>query len=829
MIDNNSSDRNRFINGILVVVAVAMLAASIYSVYLAWRTGLAQSRAETASRLMAIRTSPRSTETPGINAWVSWSLLNSGTHGEENDRLRQLVAPRTGGQFPVEFQGLLDALSLPVPEAKPVTIRSDNAFDKTASNEQAAGSLEFRNVNFVENADQLFVLTARQNETVQAQVEDFSSRATTHLMAINDAWRSKPSLERLTNLSRVRSARVARFYVLSEDESLISLPLGEDGRSGEQLYLSERDEFRKNPLSPSFVSNNFFFNFQFEKPLADQAAFSGMYLDLGGLGLVASVTKPVIYNGKRSVLGADIAFDIDWEEFARNLSPNLVSHVAHTRNDAENWNPWNEFLSGLPSEETELRNELAELAERELLDSEPSPRKSVYLATTRKGSDVMAIQVNRSTWLLLLVAANEIKLPWATILLTSLVFLSLLFRIEQSRRTAVAAQRSARGEMQEKQNLLETMQVPLMVVDPNTDEVVFCNRAAQTIGMSQGNFFGKDIVAQDDDSQSHYRQTQTLGEEHRRAYGVPIRTDVASSNYAIVRSVAVTAPIETLHADERHRLGILFLVNEERDLNLLLKQRMTEARIDEKRQLSGLMNHGIDSLARILRSQIENAAGSTSEDHQRFTKWLSSYLSERIQLVAWTLENWGSNPSATEQRIIMRSTVETTVANYNDLFKIVANDRHLREQLHWNNGTVSTANSTSDHFSDSPEGLIQMQLDWSEDSCFAVPRDGVFGFFLSEALINAVRHGAPGSKVNFSITENRVRNELTFSITNSTSKIGTGQRAGSDRKPFGGTDIMYELARLAGWSEPEFKLDSGVHELTWSIPAIRRKAERLGD
>lgn len=824
MIDNNSSDRNRFINGILIVVAIAMLAASIYSVYLAWRTGLAQSRAETASRLMAIRTSPRSTETPGINAWVSWSLLNSGEYGKGNDRLRQLVAPRTGGQIPVEFQGLLDALRLPVPEPRPVVIRSDNAFDQTAANEQSTGSLEFRNVNFVENADQLFVLTARQNETVQAQIKEFSSAATTHLMAINNAWLSEPSLEPLRNLSRVRSARVARFYVLNEDESLISLPLGESGRSGEPLYLSERDEFRKNPLSPSFVSNNFFFNFQFEKPLTDQAAFSGMYLDLGGLGLVASVTKPVVYNGKRSVLGADIAFDIDWEEFARNLSPNLVSHVAHTRNDAENWNPWNEFLSGLPSDEPELRNELTELAERESLDSEPSPRKSVYLATTRAGSDVMAIQVNRSTWLLLLVAANEIKLPWTTILLTSLVFLSLLVRIEQSRRTAVAAQRSARGEMQEKQNLLETMQVPLMVVDPNTDEVVFCNRAANTIGMSQGNFFGKDIVAQDHDSQSHYRQTQTLGEEHRRAYGVPICTDAAASNYAIVRSVAVTAPIESLHADERHRLGILFLVNEERDLELLLKQRMEKVRIDEKRQLSGLMNHGIDSLARILRNQMESKTALESDERQRFVRWLSNYLSERIQLVAWTLENWGRTPSATEQRIITRSTVETTVANYNDLFETVANDRHLREQLHWNNGTVSASKESVERPANTAGGLIQTQFDWSEDSCFAVPRDGVFGFFLSEALINAVRHGQPGTQVDFNIAENRVRNELTFTITNRTNNGSV-----VDGKPFGGTDIMQELARLAGWSTPEFNLDVGVHKLTWSIPAIRRKAERLGD
>ena len=62
--------------------------------------------------------------------------------------------------------------------------------------------------------------------------------------------------------------------------------------------------------------------------------------------------------------------------------------------------------------------------------------------------------------------------------------------------------------------------------------------------------------------------------------------------YAIVRSVAVTAPIEALNADERHRLGILFLLEPDADLALLTAELESETRQDERRKLAGLLSHG---------------------------------------------------------------------------------------------------------------------------------------------------------------------------------------------------------------------------------------------
>lgn len=826
MIDKNANDRNRFINGFLVVAAIILLAISIYSVYSAWRVGLAQSRAETASRLMAVRTSPRSTETPGVNAWVSWSLLNSnlGGTGEAIHRLRQLVIPRSDEQFPEEFQTLLIVLSLPVvEEPNPVQILTD----ENIGGQVSTVKLQFRNVNYVRNGEQLFVLTARSNERVQSEVKEFASQSSSHLIDIHGRWRTHGNFDEIGDLSRLRSARVARFYVLSEDETLISLPVAADGaeEAGNALYLSEGEEFRKNPRSPTFVSNNFFFNFDFDKPLDSQAVYTGMYLDLGGLGLVASVIRPVIYDGKRCALGADVAFDMNWEEFASDLSPNLASHVVHINpSESSSWNPWNEFHQNLPSSADRLKSAMRELGDRAELESEPLARKSIYLALTGEGEDVVAIQVDRTTWLLLLVAGTEIALPWTTILLTSLVFFALLFRIEQSRRKAVQAQRSATSQLQEKQNLLDTMQVPLMVVDPNTDQVIYCNRAASSIGMQQGSYFGDEVVSPDPDAQEQYRRTQTLGEEHRRAYGVPIRIRAEGESesriqHAVVRSVAVTAPIAAIKANERHRLGILFLIDEQVDLGLLMEQRLFESRQDEKRRLSGLLNHGADLLARVLYQQVSSLDGSQLDQRRvEFASWASDYLSERIQLISWILENWSGQPVLTDQRIIERETVKQTLEKYEQIFQIAAADRSLRERLHWNNGPAVDSNRNS---------IIQFELDWDDESCFAVPRDGVFGFFLGETLTNAMRHGKANSEIQIKATEQRTRNEILFEVINQIDRVPASNRAVA--KPLGGLEILDELARLCGWSPPMRTESEGNFIVSWTIPAIRRKKRGQAD
>ena len=227
---------------------------------------------------------------------------------------------------------------------------------------------------------------------------------------------------------------------------------------------------------------------------------------------------------------------------------------------------------------------------------------------------IAAFHVSESAWLLAFFPSVAPSFPGGAIALLGAVLAVLLTGFEVNRRKAEReADRAARA-LGEKQNLLNTMQVPLIVVDPNTDEVVSANQVAESIGIRRGARFAERI-SPDPRARAHYERTQIATSETRRAYGVPIRVDTnagpSSEQFAIVRSVAVTAPIEALAADQRHRLAILFLIDPQSDLRLLLDDVQAAAHTDERRRLAGLLSHGLDSLADVLRRR---AAGSRRRD-----------------------------------------------------------------------------------------------------------------------------------------------------------------------------------------------------------------------
>ena len=222
------------------------------------------------------------------------------------------------------------------------------------------------------------------------------------------------------------------------------------------------------------------------------------------------------------------------------------------------------------------------------------------------------------------------------------MLVALLWGFEANRRRRAGARR-----FQEKQNLLNTMQVPLMVVDPNTDEVVFGNQAAENLGVLPGSRIG-DRVGPDPRARAHYERMQVASPEPRRAYGVPLRVrgedGQEEERYAIVRSVAVTAPIEALHADERHRLGILFLVEPDADLALLTEDLVGETRQDERRKLAGLLTHGVDTLIRVLAHSLAVRRAGGRPRAPELVSWLAAYVDRRLRTTAWLLDHWDAEP-----------------------------------------------------------------------------------------------------------------------------------------------------------------------------------------
>jgi PAS domain-containing protein len=427
---------------------------------------------------------------------------------------------------------------------------------------------------------------------------------------------------------------------------------------------------------------------------------------------------------------------------------------------------------------------------------------------------VAAFQVAAATWLVVFFPRTQSSLPLVPVLLSGLLLVALLSGFELNRRRAERAQRKAESAFAEKQNLLNTMQVPLIVVDPNTDEVAFGNQAAEKLGIRAGSRIG-DLVAADSRARAHYERMQIAKPEPRRAYGVPVRVRSEDGGeeerYAIVRSVAVTAPIETLHADERHRLGILFLVEPEADLALLTDELESETRCDERRKLAGLLSHGVDALVRVLAHGLQGGGSAASP---AFLSWLSAYVDRRLRTTAWLLDHWDAEPPLPPDSAVEVDQVRATVASLQGVFALAAGDPDLRARLHWDNGVLCAR-------ADSGAPVFSAEIDWPAEHWFTCPVRGGFGFFLGETLINAVRHGRPGSTPALRIAIDRVRRELAFEVENEV-RNASADDPGERSAAYGGRRILERLALLFEWRDLAFGLHGTTHRVSWRIPASER-------
>jgi PAS domain-containing protein len=434
---------------------------------------------------------------------------------------------------------------------------------------------------------------------------------------------------------------------------------------------------------------------------------------------------------------------------------------------------------------------------------------------------VAAFQVAADTWLLVLFPRTQSHLPLLPLLLSAVLLVALLAGFERNRRRAEREQVRAEREFQEKQNLLNTMQVPLIVVDPNTDEIVFGNQAAENLGLAPGDRIG-DRVAPDPRARAHYERMQVAKPEPRRAYGVPVRVrgedGGEEERYAIVRSVAVTAPIAALHADERHRLGILFLVEPEVDLALLTEDLETTTRRDERRRLVGLLAHGADTLVRVLAYSLGHGDGVGSSPE--FLAWLAGYLDRRLRTTAWLLDHWDALPPLPPDSSIEPAQARATLESLAAVFALAARDADLRTRLHWDNGVLCLRPD--------PEGpVFTMEIDWPEEYWFACPVRGGFGFFMGEVLINAIRHGRPGSTPALRITLDRVRRELNLEVEN---EVGEGVAGRDERgETYGGRRILERLARLFEWRDLTWKRSRTTHLVSWRVPVSERGDPRRAD
>jgi hypothetical protein len=823
-----------------VFLFAVLVALAVMSILREWRQRIGQSRADVIFQLVQGKTPSRPTETPGASAWLNLELrrYRDRIADPEKARLYGEVAEwqdtRSVPPFFAPLRQLL-ASSAPLPEAssRPRLLPLQKA-DGSAGTE----TFSLRSQRFVELGDRWFAAT-RRTALESADLADLSNPSnrfltatTPRLLALSEELPRVLARHPLPLLPGSRPPRVVRLYALAEDGTLVSLPITPppfDRQANRRAALAEGRGFRNSPERPTFVSNEFYFRFDFGAP-EDQTFYSGLYLDLGGQGLVATITVPLqdAGAGERGLVGADLTFDIDWEAFARGIEPPMTGGVVHLAQAPAMSRPWAEILGALGGgQPAALRRAVAGLAAQRAGGGAAAESTPYLLHGVVEGQGaVAAFQVSATTWLVVLFPKTRSHLPLVPVLLSAVMLVALLWGFELNRRRAERAQVKAETALAEKQNLLNTMQVPLIVVDPNTDEVVFGNQAAENLGLRPGSRIG-DMVSADPRARAHYERMQVAGPEPRRAYGVPVvvrgEDGVEEERYAIVRSVAVTAPIEALRADERHRLGILFVLEPDVDLSLLTEDLEDGTRQDERRKLAGLLSHGVDALVRVLAHGLRGAGGGEggAASSPELLTWLSGYIDRRLRTTAWLLDHWDAEPPLPPDRSVEGAQGRATLDRLESVFALAARDADLRARLHWDNGVLSER-------PDPAAPVFTVEMDWPPELWFACPVRGGFGFFLGEVLINAIRHGRPGSTPALRIAFDRVRRELTFEVENDL-RADPGASARDHGESYGGRRILERLAILFEWRDLAFDRRAATFRVSWRVPASERGDPRRAD
>lgn len=793
--------------GLVVFVTLTLFTAR--AVWQAWNDRSGQARADAIFDLVDERTPLRPTDTPGATAWLQLELDRYGRLIGAHDRAARFRAFATSGNtVPEDLTGLLAAMREGLAESSPT-----EPIDLVKSPVTQASSL--REESVMTARGHRLVLTRRRDSQSRDPADDSFVRAAVSALAhatdnVAASLRARP----LPATPDDRTPHPVRLYVVTDDGMLVSAPWAADGTPNadarELALLSGR------PQLPSFAPQEFFFRFP-PQPPANAAWYSGFYLDLGGRGLVSTVMMPMDAQGRRGVLALDLAFDIDWSAFGRSVEgPVAGAAVNGLSAESASWSSFDAALGG--DAPASLQTAVGALArgDQPPIDAATPVRQGVAEGL----GAVVAFRVADATWLLMLFPLAAPAFPVVPLVLMVGLLTLLLAGFEINRRRAEAERRNAEHAFTEKQNLLDTMQVPLVVVDPNTDVIVSSNRSAEAIGLRTGSRFA-DFVSTDPRARAHYEKMQVATPEPRRAYGVPVRVptglDAGVVRHAVVRSVAVTAPIAALDADERHRLGIVFLLEQDSDLPILSEDMASAAHREERQRLAGLLSHGVDTLARVLEHHLKQT--HDTPEARAFGIWLSEYLERRLTVTGWLLDHWDFEVPEPAEVVIDASQVRATVERLCEVFELARRDRDLRARLHWSNGVLSGPQAESPR-----RGVVDVQIDWPSPVVISCPVRGGFGVFVGELLTNAIRHGSPGTVPRLEVTFDRVRRDVQFRLTNSAEAGGTVP--GGD--PYGGLEIVRVMARLFGWTLV-LERHAGAFVAAWSAPASDRGASGQAD
>jgi hypothetical protein len=191
-----------------------------------------------------------------------------------------------------------------------------------------------------------------------------------------------------------------------------------------------------------------------------------------------------------------------------------------------------------------------------------------------------------------------------------------------------------------------------------------------------------------------------------------------------------------------------------------------------------------------------------------------------VLATAWLLEHWDAEPPLPPDCSIEAAQARATIDSFRAVFEKVRDDPRLRSRLHWDNGVLAQRAPGSSE-------VLAARIDWPDDYWFAAPLRGGFGFFLGEVLINAVRHGRPGSVPAVAITLDPVRHELLFEVENELPGAAVPLSRGAET--YGGRRILERLAHLCDWRDLRFEPAADTFRVSWRVPVSERGDPRRAD
>lgn len=796
--------RLRKTDAVSTLLAALVIAAGALWIHQRWPEQLHAGRAQMLARLLATSHAPRMTEAPGVEAWLLSLLQDTGADATQ---LQPSAAPR----LPPAMQDVAERLRSPSTSTTIASAPLDApVVEATATGPAADGPRRrsLRSVGHVQLRGHTLVLTRRESLFEVGPLPTDLSHAAHHLVALAEAWPQDAGAE----------GRPIRLYSIAEDGSYISVPFPEGDRSPDALARAVADETvqsQRRPRAPSLVTDSVFLEFDYAEPLPSQAHYSGVYTDVAGSGFVASVSVPVVYErgGLKMVIAADLAVNLPLDRLVAAADPAmqlaLTGPVRELRTPM--WQPWTTVGASLPPDAPDaLRRQVQERASTEAKEDIWMPQRSMVHHTPSDGTGVLlALQVSRRQWLVGWIVETPAPIPWVPLLLAPALLLGLLAWARWHNRTLERERDSATAELRERDGVLDLLELPLVVVDPNDDSVVHANQAATELGVTAGRVFHEHLIATDSRSQEHYQTMQLAEGGRRRAYGVHLRDGVREAKprggFALIRSVSLTQAQPGLHAAAHHRVGLVCVVEDDADLRHYLADHVADARQDERNRLAALINHGADTLARVLANRL-----AADTDHA-LSEWLAQYLLRRLHVSQWILDHWGGPVCHDVDCILGPEHVKRAIAQYERIFTIVGNDPALRAQLHWNNGTLSAPAS---------DGTARLEpwIDWPSDYRLTMPTEGLFGYALGEAITNAIKHGAPGRPITLQIELDRGRRELSLTLRNETL---LSQEPSHKTKAYGGLAITKELARMCGWAM-RTQHDAESFEICWTCPVTQQ-------